>query len=196
MQSQKKFILIIVSIISLLAIKGGIGYYLRPEKEIRQNQQRRAEWQNGQPEITLGDNIQKEAWNTLREGTWGWRTYRNEKYGFEFKYPPSLKFEGNDEELVGSYAGNSVNISIIIMPLREFPVLHPDWNKWTPREKMVDHVNVIEYYNPTEEGSINDRRFVYIPLTDQRQIELYAEIGFADATDNFNKILSAFRFME
>ena len=61
------------------------------------------------------------------------------------------------------------------------------------RTRIVSQINVKEYYNPAEEGTVNDKRFVYIPLANQKQIEIFAEIGFADASENFNKNIIHFQ---
>lgn len=124
-----------------------------------------------------------------------WKIYKNDKYGFGFEYPPSLKIGGSDDELMASYGGQSVNFSIRIVPLQDFTTLHSSWNKMLSRTRIVNQINAKEYYNPTEEGSVNDRRFVYIPLANKKQIEIFAEIGFADASENFNKILSTFELI-
>ena len=82
------------------------------------------------------------------------------------------------------------------VPSQDFYALHPSWNKMLPRTIIVNQIKAKEYYNPAEESSIDDKRFVYVPLADQKQVEIFAEIGFDDASENFYKILSTFKFIK
>ena len=181
MSNQKGFSKTAIIIIVLILIGGAYFVFSKKEKNVPS---KTTENQNGQSSQSSDGDLSINNWST----------YKNNKYDFEFKYPPSLKIVGGDDEIMASYGGQSVDFSIMIVPLQDFSVLHPSWNKMLSRTRIVSQINVKEYYNPAEEGTVNDKRFVYIPLANQKQIEIFAEIGFADASENFNKILSTFKF--
>lgn len=75
-QSEKKIptaLALIIIVVLVILVSGGIlgyQYWQFPEEEV-------------QPLVI----------ETLKDGTANWKTYRNEEYGFEVKYPPHWGFE-------------------------------------------------------------------------------------------------------
>ena len=183
MSNQKGFSKVAIIIIVLILIGGAYFIFNKKDRSVSIQDVKN---QNSQSNNSSADQLAMD----------NWKTYKNNKYGFEFKYPPSLKIGGNDDEIMASYGGHSVNFMIRIVPSQDFYALHPSWNKMLPRTIIVNQIKAKEYYNPAEESSIDDKRFVYVPLADQKQVEIFAEIGFDDASENFYKILSTFKFIK
>lgn len=90
----------ILIVIAVIALVGGGGLYLRETQNQKTIQQigieklkeaealrQKIEQQDEQAQEVLKENLQS-ATNTI--DTSDWKTYRNEKYGFVFKYPSKL----------------------------------------------------------------------------------------------------------
>ena len=75
---------IIVLVLIVLVGVGGIGYWM---------------YKNGQIKVTPSQNQQQNTLTTTPapQIPSDWKTYRNEEYGFEFKYPSNLYYEDNPE---------------------------------------------------------------------------------------------------
>lgn len=117
--------------------------------------------------------------------TAAWQTYRNEQYGFEFKYPGDLRGGGDDREFSAGYA-SSINLNVKIVDNKDFTILHPDWKSLVFQTYKLAGVDVKKYSNA-------DKVFTYIPLPDlpDKQIEFFAELPHAP----IDQILSTFRFI-
>ncbi|MEA1936553.1 MAG: hypothetical protein U9N04_00370 [Patescibacteria group bacterium] len=94
--SMPKFVLSIILIICAGTVFGFLGYTITRDKEIEQTTMEvvEVEVENENEEITNYDAINE---------TDGWEIYKNEKYGFEFKYPPNAKTEIAEDALFNTY---------------------------------------------------------------------------------------------
>ena len=87
MPNQKGFSKIAIIIIVLILIGGVYFVFSKKDKDISMQD---TENQNSQSNNSSADQLAMD----------NWKTYKNNKYGFEFKYPPSLKIGGNDDEIM------------------------------------------------------------------------------------------------
>lgn len=88
---KNKSIIITISVVLFIIIAGGSFWVVKNQKE-----------NNGevlQEEVTVqsGDNQNQKEVNMEEVGISNWKTYRDEKYGFEFNYPPNLTPEFGNE---------------------------------------------------------------------------------------------------
>ncbi|MFC1615088.1 hypothetical protein ACFL22_00850 [Patescibacteria group bacterium] len=94
--------ILIVGIVVILAIAGG-GYFF-VQKSLQ------APDVNWEPStVEVGDN-EEESGSVIKDETSELETYRNEKYGFEFKYPKEIIIEGID--ITGSKVRSVSKITI------------------------------------------------------------------------------------
>ncbi|MDO8590454.1 MAG: hypothetical protein Q7R65_00565 [bacterium] len=79
-----------VALIVILVILAGGGYILVKKSKVQSPKQETKVEQN----VVSGTENQ-----TVTDETKDWKTYKNDKYGFEFKYPIGYKTNGVDEKL-------------------------------------------------------------------------------------------------
>lgn len=112
--NQKGFvnIILIIAVVVLISVAGYFGLVRKPEPIVEQI----PSTQTLTPTPTQVFNNQSTNTPALSGETANWKTYRNEKVGFEFEYPPSMQISGSENlvMVVDQQAKQGLSISIDI----------------------------------------------------------------------------------
>lgn len=135
-----------------------------------------------------------------------WKTYRNDKYGFEFKYPPYLSSESIGQKItavnLGDYynpvyglsVGKGTNFVVI-----DTPLLGSEAKKVINFSSPTGRINgdslSISYVDLTKSGGSP----IYYAFINGPQLDFFVEFypgqtGGLKGVDDMNKLLSTFRF--
>ncbi len=119
-----------------------------------------------------------------------WRTYKNEKYGFEFKYPSGwklTKYEIEDAVEVAPTEGLGHNIYFYAALAYRYLPGQFDLNSYTKKSILVDGMKAEEYTPKEGDGPSS----IFILYKDQwYKIEIWRKIKETD------EILSTFKFTD
>ena len=151
------------------------------------------------------------ATQTISVDTSGWKTYRNEQYGFEFRYPDGwfdvITMGDGFLELDKRFRPAKSNQNPEDMS--GFCILHFDTFEKSPQETLSDSLGIkdgaefltIDSHEGLrillEEGLVSD--FVYLLLSNTNVLSVRFACGDnvrSEGTTEFNTILSTFKFTQ
>jgi len=200
-QNSKNIWVIISSvIITALVIGGGVYVWQRSslKKTERNTQKQISMLQSQVDQLKQGQaqNIEVEDSSLpVEDETAGWKTYRNEEYGFEFKYPKSVVFISEKEEKFE----DNIRISLQVdggEDWQNIPFSLLSVFIWT-KEEFDELINNPDSYSSTKLKSGMSR----VIEKNNKVYEL--TFGFQDGpdqwidfirTDDYKKLLSTFKF--
>lgn len=106
MQNQKgNIVLMIVGIVAILAIGGGVGYFVAKKPVQKEEMKDRVK-----------ERVQKQEQKTQQEvekdETADWKIYRNDDYGFEMKYPKEFTQRENASSIIFENARGHISLYV------------------------------------------------------------------------------------
>lgn len=114
-------IVIILTIVGVLVIGGGIWYWQSQKEKPTVCPQDTKLCPDGSYVSRIGPNCEFAACPEKRDETAHWKTYRNEEYGFEVKYPEDykVKIENDETGLLIVRVENTQGISYYVITITQ-----------------------------------------------------------------------------
>lgn len=168
--------------------------------------------QNKKPQSVVQTTVQP---SPLPDETTNWKTYTNQKYNFEFKYPEnySIAKENSKQVVLGVNNNNGLIENILTISIdpttfinnssyqicnskvNELPV-YPCVYEWKPEEgnKIADVALGGKKATSFQFGDGQDSGFAIVQTMEEPKIEAKMVIAGGGLEYNFNLILSTFKF--
>ena len=156
------------------------------------------------------DKIEKPVVFEGEEDISDWKVYRNEKYGFEVKYPNNYILEKNSEESINFWTEDryKLNSEIILSKGASrlshnlgIEVANEKWSKEKIDENLknnevqkeeiyLNNIKIIKFLKKSDEGNI------YLNCIQKNNIYIVIYKNDSTSEKEFNQILSTFKFIE
>lgn len=185
-------IAIILIIVGVLIIAGGIWYWQNQKEKPAACAQDAQLCPDGSYVSRTGSDCEFAACPELNDETADWQTYRNEKYGFEFKYPnywtfrESLTFDSN----------SNYKLSVRYISKEQNSAPAPTYCTANQGDPRCQTVKIYDNYSANIDWQWGGDNFTYIDIysPDGGRVEIYVTDFIATDKAIVLQILSTFKF--